>query len=92
MLCLLEFGSQRLEEIVSEHWSKVVAWTVIKTVNDKEGTNSRRRGREEFIPNRREDVGHDEETRSGSMVNRSASGSKSIFKLKYRRVNEGYLY
>ena len=42
-------------------------------MNDEEGTNSRRRGREEFIPNRQEDVGHDEETRSGSIVNRSGS-------------------
>ena len=59
-------------------------------MNDKEGTNSRCRGREEFVPNRQEDVEHDEETRSGSIVNRSVS--KLIFKLKYRRVNEGYLY
>ena len=35
---LLQFGSQRSEEVGLEHWSKVVAWTVIKTVNDEEGT------------------------------------------------------
>ena len=93
---LLQFGSQRSEEVGSEHRSKVVARTVIKTVNDEEGTNSRHWGREEFVPNRQEDVEHNEETRSGSIVNRS--GSKltwvclSIFELKYRRVNEGYLY
>ena len=63
---------------------------MIKTVNDKEGTNSRCQRREEFIPNRQEDVGHNEKTRSGSIVNRSVS--KSIFELKYRRVNEGYVY
>ena len=75
---LLQFGSQRSEEVGLECQSKVVARTVI----DEEGTNSRRRRREEFIPNRQEDVKHDEETRSGSIVNRSVS--KSIFKLKYR--------
>ena len=42
-------------------------------MNDKEGTNSRRQGRVEFVPNRQEDVEHDEETRSGSIVNRSVS-------------------
>ena len=40
---LLQFGSQRLEEVRLEHRSKVVAQTVIKTVNNEEGTNSRRR-------------------------------------------------
>ena len=40
---LLQFRSQRLEEVGSERRSKVVARTVIKTVNDEEGTNSRRR-------------------------------------------------
>ena len=59
---------------------------MIKTVNDEEGTNSRRRGREEFVPNRQEDVKHDERIK----VDRSQS--KLIFELKYRRVNEGYLY
>ena len=63
---------------------------MIKTVNDEEGTNLRCWGREGFVPNRQEDVGHDEKTRSLSIVNRS--GSKSTFELKYRRVNEGYLY
>ena len=87
---LLQFGSQRSEEVGLECRSKVVARTVIKTVNDEEGTNSRHRGREEFVPNRQEDVRHNEKTRSLSIVNRS--GSKSIFELKYRRVNEGYLY
>ena len=87
---LLQFGSQRSEEVGSECWSKVIARMMIKTVNDEEGTNSRRWRREEFVPNRQEDVEHDEETRSGSIVNRSVS--KSIFELKYRRVNEGYLY
>ena len=80
---LLQFRSQRLEEVGLECWSKVIAWTVIKTVNDKEGTNLRHWGQEEFIPNRQEDVGHDEETRSLS---------KLIFELKYGRVNKGYLY
>ena len=80
---LLQFGSQRSEEVGSECRSKVVAQTVIKTVNDKEGTNLRHQRREEFVPNRQEDVEHDEETRSGS---------KLIFELKYRRVNEGYCH
>ena len=38
---LLQFGSQRSEEVGLEHQSKVVARMVIKTVNDEEGTNSR---------------------------------------------------
>ena len=59
---LLQFGSQRSEEVRSECRSKVVAQTVIKTVNNEEGTNSRRRRREEFVPNRQEDVEHDEES------------------------------
>ena len=59
---LLQFGSQRSEEVGLEHRSKVVAWTVIKTVNDEEGTNSRRRRQEEFVPNRQEDVEHNEES------------------------------
>ena len=59
---LLQFGSQRSEEVGSECRSKVVAWTVIKTVNDEEGTNLRRRRQEEFVPNRQEDVEHDEES------------------------------
>ena len=69
---LLQFGSQRSEEVRSERQSKVVAWTVIKTVNDEEGTNSRCWGREEFVPNRQEDVGHGEE---GIKVDRSQSKS-----------------
>ena len=60
---------------------------MIKIVNDEEGTNSRCQGQEEFVPNRQEDVGHNEE---GIKVDRSQS--MLIFKLKYRRVNEGYLY
>ena len=56
-------------------------------MNDEEGTNSRRRRREEFIPNRQEDVEHDEES-----IKVDRSQSKLIFELKYRRVNEGYLY
>ena len=35
-------------------------------MNDKKGTNSRRWGQEEFVPNRQEVVEHDGETRSGS--------------------------
>ena len=31
-------------------------------MNDEEGTNSRRWRREKFIPNRQEDVEHDEES------------------------------
>ena len=84
---LLQFRSQRSEEVRLERWSKVVARTVIKTVNDKEVTNSRCHGREGFIPNRQEDVEHNEES-----IKFDRSQSKSIFKLKYRRVNEGYLY
>ena len=84
---LLQFGSQGSEEVRLEHQSKGIAWTVIKTVNNKEGTNSRCQGQEEFVPNRQEDAGHDEE---GIKVDRSQS--KLIFELKYRRVNEGYLY
>ena len=80
---LLQFRSQRSEEVRLECQSKRIAQTMIKAVNDKEGTNSRCWGQEGFIPNRQEDARHDEETRSLS---------KSIFKLKYRRVNEGYLY
>ena len=38
---LLQFGSQRSEEVGSECQSKMVARTMIKTVNDEEGTNSR---------------------------------------------------
>ena len=49
---LLQFGSQRSEEVESECQSKVVAWMMIKIVNDKEGTNSRHRRWEEFVPNR----------------------------------------
>ena len=60
---------------------------MIKTVNDEEGTNLRRRRREEFVPNRQEDVEHDEES-----IKVDRSQSKLIFELKYRRVNEGYLY
>ena len=41
---LLQFGSQRSEEIRSERRSKVVAQTVIKTVNIEDGTNLRRQG------------------------------------------------
>ena len=59
---LLQFGFQRSEEVGSERRSKVVARTVIKTVNDEEGTNLRCRRREEFVPNRQEDVEHDEES------------------------------
>ena len=84
---LLQFGSQRSEEVRSERWSKVVAWTVIKTVNDEEGTNSRHQRREEFVPNRQEDVKHDKES-----IKVDRSQSKLIFELKYRRVNKGYLY
>ena len=69
---LLQFESQRLEKVRSECQSKVVAQTVIKTVNDEEGTNSRCWGREEFVPHRQEDVGHDEE---GIKVDRSQSKS-----------------
>ena len=82
---LLQFGSQRSEEVGSERRSKVVARTVIKTVNDEEGTNSRRRRREEFVPNRQEDVEHNKES-----IKVDRSQSKLIFELKYRRVNEGY--
>ena len=85
---LLQFRSQRSEEVGLECWSKVVAWTLIKIVIDEEGTNSRHWKQEEFVPNRQEDVEHNEETRSGSIVNKS--GYKLIFKLKYRRVNKGY--
>ena len=80
---LLQFGSQRPEEVGLECWSKVVA----RTVNDEEGTNLRHRRREEFVPNRQEDVKHDEES-----IKVDRSQSKLIFELKYRRVNEGYLY
>ena len=59
---LLQFGSQRSEEVGSEHRSKVVAQAVIKTVNNEEGTNSRHQRQEEFVPNRQEDVEHDEES------------------------------
>ena len=59
-------------------------------MNNEEETNSRHQGREEFVPNRQEVAEHNEETRSGSIVNRSVS--KLIFELKYRRVNEGYVY
>ena len=48
----------------------MIAQTAIKTVNDKEGTNLRCRGREEFVPNRQEGVGYDEE---GIKVDRSQS-------------------
>ena len=58
-----------MEEVRSECQSKGIAWTVLKTVNDEEGTNSRHQGREGFIPNR-QDVGHDEE---GIKVDRSQS-------------------
>ena len=37
-------------------------------MNDKEGTNLRCWGQEEFVPNRQEDVEHNEETRSGSKL------------------------
>ena len=84
---LLQFRSQRSEEVRLKHWSKVIAWTVIKTVNDEEGTNSRCQGQEGFVPNRQEDVKHDEESIKVDM-----SQSKLIFELKYRRVNKGYLY
>ena len=57
---LLQFGSQRSEEVGSEHQSKGVARTTVKTVNDEE-TNLRCWGREGFIPNRQEDVRHNEE-------------------------------
>ena len=67
---LLQFGAQRLEEVGSERWSKGVAWTMIKTVNNEEGTNSRCRGQQEFVPNRQEDARHDEE---GIKVDRSQS-------------------
>ena len=80
---LLQFVSQRSEEVRSECQSKVVARTVIKTVNDEEGTNSRLRRREEFIPNRQEDVKHDEETSSGSIVNRSGSKSTWVCLSRY---------
>ena len=67
---------------------------VIKTVDNDEGTNLRCLRQEGFVPNRQEDVRHDGESlkvnRSLSIVDRS--GPESIFKLKYRRVNEGYLY
>ena len=56
-----------MKEVRSERWSKVIAQTVIKTVNN-EGTNLRHWGQEEFVPNRQ-----DEETRSLSIVNRSGS-------------------
>ena len=69
-----------------EHWSKGVARTMIKIVNDEEGTNLRCQEREGFIPNRQKDVKHDEES-----IKVDRSQSKSIFELKYRRVNEGYL-
>ena len=59
---LLQFGSQRSEEVRSECQSKVVARTMIKTVNNEEGTNLRCRGREESVPNRQEDVEHNEES------------------------------
>ena len=59
---LLQFGFQRSEEVRSEHWSKGIAWTVIKPVNDKEGANSRHWEWEEFAPNRQEDARHNEET------------------------------
>ena len=77
---LLQFGSQRLEEVGLEHRSKVVAQTVIKTVNDEEGTNLRRRGREGFIPNRQEDVEHDEES---IKVDRSQSKSTWVGLSRY---------
>ena len=60
---------------------------MIKTVNDEEGTNSRRQRREESVPKRWKDVKHDEES-----IKVDRSQSKLIFELKYRRVNEGYLY
>ena len=41
-------------------------------MNDEEGTNSRHRGREESVPNRQEDVEHDEES---IKVDRSQSKS-----------------
>ena len=58
---LLQFGSQRSEEVRLERRSKVIARTVIRTVDDEERTNSGRQGREGFIPDRQEDVRHDEE-------------------------------
>ena len=36
---LLQFGSQRSEEVGSERQSKGIARTVIKTIDDEEGTN-----------------------------------------------------
>ena len=56
-------------------------------MNDEKGTNLRHRRREEFVPNRQEDVEHNEKS-----IKVDRSQSKLIFKLKYRRVNEGYLY
>ena len=67
---LLQFGSQRSEEVGSERQSKGIAQTMIEIVNDKEGTNLRHREQEEFVPNRQEDVRHDEE---GIKVDRSQS-------------------
>ena len=58
---LLQFRSQRSEEVGLEHWSKGIAQTMIKIVNDEEGTNSRCQGQEGFLPNRQEDVRHNEE-------------------------------
>ena len=84
---LLQFGSQRSEGVGLECWSKGVAQIMIKIVNNEEGTNSRRWGREEFVPNRQEHVEHNEES-----IKFDRSQSKLIFELKYRRVNEGYLY
>ena len=53
---LLQFGSQRSEEVRLEHWSKGIAWTVIKTVDEEEEANLGHQGREGFIPNRQEVV------------------------------------
>ena len=84
---LLQFRSQRSEEVRLERQSKGITQMVIKTVNDEEGTNLRCWGREEFVPNRQEDARHNEK---GIKVDRSQS--KLVFELKYRRVIKGYLY
>ena len=84
---MLQFGFQRLKEVMLECQRKRIAWIGIKTVNDKEETNLRCQGQEGFIPKRQEDARHNEK---GIKVDRSQS--KLIFKLKYRMVIEGYLY
>ena len=57
-------------------------------MNDEEGTNSRHRGREEFVPNRQADVKHDEES-----IKVDRSQSKLIFELKnIQSLETGFIY